>query len=141
MAQNAISAHGTILYHKVGVGAFVEVGELGDFTLPGLTRNEFDSTPHNRDIDSWVMGVLRREAVTFPVFWNKQEATHLAMRQSIIDNSNDGFRISFPDGDDWVGSGFVRQVSQTAPVDGILAANVTVRFSGPMYVNGVLVGE
>jgi hypothetical protein len=135
MAQNAISAHGTLLYHNG-----VEVGELGDFTLPGLMRNEFDATTHNIDIDIWVMGVLRREPVTFPVFFNSVEATHLALRQSIIDNTEDEFKIVFPDGDEWLGSGFVRQVSQAAPVDGILSANVTIRLSGAMLINGVGVG-
>jgi hypothetical protein len=136
----AISAHGTIIDHKVGVGSWVEVGELGDFTLPGVTRNEFDATAHNRDIDTWVMGVLRRDPVTFPVFFSAADASHVAMRQSIIDNSFDGFRLTFPDGDVWIGSGYVRQLQQTAPVDGLMTGNVTVRLSGAMYLNGVLIG-
>jgi len=139
--QSAISGHGTIIEHSPADAGFVEIGELGDLTLPGVMRNEFDSTVQNRDIDSWVMGVLRRDAVTFPVFFNADlEPTHLALRQSIIDNSYDGFRITFPDGDIWIGSGFVRQLAQTAPVDGIYTGNVTVRLSGPMYINGELVG-
>lgn len=140
MPQYAISSHGVILEHKPGAGAFTEVGELGDLSLPGMTRNEFDATPHNRDIDSWVMGVLRRDPITFPVFFNKTEATHAALRAAIIANSNDGFRVTFPDGDLWLGSGFVKQVAQTAPVDGILTANVTIRLSGPMILNGTVIG-
>lgn len=140
MAQFAISSHGVIIEHSPDDTGYGEIGELGDLTLPGLTRNEFDSTPHNRDIDSWVMGVLRRDPITFPVFFNKTEGSHEDLRSSIIANTYDGFRITFPDGDFWIGSGFVRQVSQTAPVDGILTANVTIRLSGPMYLNGTLIG-
>lgn len=137
----AISAHGTLIEHSPGGGGFVEIGELGDFTLPGVMRNEFDATPHNRDIDSWVMGVLRRDPITFPVFFNAgTNPEHVDLRDSIIANSFDGFRVTFPDGDSWVGSGFVRQMQQTAPVDGLFTANVTVRLSGPMLINGVLVG-
>ena len=139
--QSAISGHGTIIEHSPNDEGYEEIGELGDLTLPGIMRNEFDSTTHNRDIDSWVMGVLRRDAITFPVFFNASlEPTHLVLRQSIIDNSYDGFRITFPDGDIWIGSGFVRQLAQTAPVDGIYTGNVTVRLSGPMFVNGVEIG-
>lgn len=137
----AISAHGTIIEHSPGGAGFTEIGELGDFTLPGVMRNEFDATPHNRDIDSWVMGVLRRDPITFPVFFNSAtNPEHVDLRQSIIDNSFDGFRVTFPDGDIWIGSGFVRQMQQTAPVDGLFTANVTVRLSGPMYLNGTLIG-
>jgi hypothetical protein len=137
----AISGHGTIIEHSPGGGGFVEIGELGDFTLPGVMRNEFDATAHNRDIDTWVMGVLRREAITVPVFFNAAtNPEHVALRQSIIDNRYDGFRITFPDGDVWVGSGFVRQLQQTAPVDGLYTGNVTIRLSGAMYANDQLLG-
>jgi hypothetical protein len=85
--------------------------------------------------------VLRREAITVPVFFNAAtNPEHVALRQSIIDNSYDGFRITFPDGDVWVGSGFVRQLQQTAPVDGLYTGNVTIRLSGAMYANDQLLG-
>jgi hypothetical protein len=116
-----ISAHGTVI----------------------ARRNEFDITSHNRDIDSYVLGVLRREAVTFPIFFDNADATHNAstgLWSAIIANSFDGYKITQPDGAVWMFSGRVQAMAQTAPVDGIQTANVTIRPSGAFHLNGVLIG-
>jgi hypothetical protein len=136
----AISGHGVIIEHSPSGGGFVEIGEVGDFTLPGVMRNEFDATTHNNDIDKWVLGVLRRDPITVPVFFNAgTNPEHVTLRDSIIDNTYDGFRMTFPDGDTWLGSGFVRTMQMTAPVDGLYTANVTIRLSGAMILNGVII--
>lgn len=140
---DSISAHGTLLsFEAAGGGGFVEVGELGDTTDPGTMRNEFDVTTHNLDIDNWIMGVLRRDPLTVTVFWNGGVAgtQHSAMRSAQIANDFVGFMVDFPDGDNWVGSGFVRQITRNQPVDGPQSAQVTIRLSGPFFLNGVLIG-
>lgn len=134
MPQIATGSHGTIVKHNG-----VAIGELGDITPPSLMRNEFDATSHNRDIDTWVMGVLRREPITFPVFYNKDDTSHQSLLTAIRTNAFDEFSVEFPEGSVWLGSGFCRQFApSSAPVEGLLAANVTIRLSGPMYVDGVL---
>jgi hypothetical protein len=54
----------------------------------------------------------------------------------------DGFKIVFPDGvNTWIASGQVKSVNNiTLPVDGLSTANVGIRFSGRMTINGVLIG-
>ena len=137
MTQIATTSHGTIIRHN---GA--EIGELGDITPPSVMRNEFDATSHNRDVDTWVMGVLRREAITFPVFYNKADVSHAALLTAIKDNTFDEYQVEFPDGSLWLGSGFCRQFAPSnAPVDGLLVATCTIRLSGAMYIDGVLFGE
>jgi len=141
----AISSHGTIIRRAPAAtpSTFTVIGELGDITGPGLMRNEFDATPHNRDIDSFVMGVLRREPITFPVFFHKDNPTHdhlTGLENAIITNSYDGYKLTTPDGGEIILSGFVRNVDKTAPVDGIQTANVTIRASGPFVLNGVVIG-
>ena len=137
---DSLSSHGTLLSVELTPGgAFTEVGELGDLTPPGLMRNEFDASTQNVDIDSWITGILRREPVTAPVFFNRNNASHAGLRALLIANTLTGFKVDKPDGDEWVGSGFVRQITDAAPVDGIQAATLTVRLSGPFYLNGVLV--
>lgn len=149
MAQG-ISSHGTIIEIKpaqgVSLGQWVEIAELGDIQMPGLTRNEFDITSHNRDIDTYVFGVARRDPVTFPMFFNKNIASQLLLREAQqngdgLVNMTNGFRITAPDGDIWVFSGGVKEIKQTAPVDGVQTANVTIRATGPYVLNGVEYGS
>ena len=140
--MEGISSHGTVIYRRVA-SAWVPIGEIGDTNPPGLTRNAHPTLSHNKDIDSFVGGVLRRNPPTFPVFFNKADGTHDAetgLYQAIIDNEFCGWRMVQPDTFEWVFSGFVQNVQPTAPVDGVQTANVTIQPSGPMYVDGQLVG-
>lgn len=138
---DSISAHGAIFsFEATPGGGYVEVGEVGDIVDPGQMRNEFDVTVHGLDIDNYILGVLRRDPLTITVFWNRAVATHDAMRTALQNNTFVGFKMEYPDGDDWVGSGFVRQITRNQPVDGPQSANVQIRLSGPFYLNGVLIG-
>jgi len=138
----AISSHGTLIARAPSATptTFSTIGELGDIQMPGLMRNEFDATPQNRDIDSYVTGVLRRQQTTFPIFYHKDNTTHLGLYDAIIDNSYDGYRFTSPDGQVLIMSGFVQSIVPAAPVDGLQVANVTLRFSGPFVFNGEVIG-
>jgi hypothetical protein len=142
--MQGISSHGTVISRKGALDAdFVDIGEIGDITMPGLSRNEFETTSHNQDIDSYVLGVLRREPVVFPIFFNKNDATHNAatgLQKAIIENAVDAYRITQPDGQEWIFSGGVQAMTQAAPVDGVQTANVTIRPTGAFLLNGIEVG-
>jgi hypothetical protein len=136
-----ISAHGTIIeVEDSGPGDWVEIGELGDIVMPGLSRNEHDITSQNRDIDTYILGVLRREDVTFPMFFNAAIDSQLILREAIIANTTKGWRLTAPDGDVWIFSGGVKQMKQTNPVDGVQTANVSIRPTGKFLLNGDEVG-
>jgi len=142
MATDALSSHGTILsFQPTPGGAFIEVAELGDITPPGLMRNEFDASIHNKDIDQWIMGILRREPISVPVFFNQALPSHDGLRELLIANEETGFKLENPDGDEWIGSGFVRGLQGASPVDGIQTATLTVRLSGNFILNGVEIGD
>src|ERR1044071_5538672 len=101
-----ISSHGTIIEFAPAATPtmYTEIAELGDIQMPGLNRNDFDITSHNRDIDTYVMGVLRRELVTFPMFFNKNISSQVLLRTAQLDgnpltNMSNGFRLTAPDGD------------------------------------------
>lgn len=144
------SAHGTLVeVQQTPGGAFTVIAELGDLTLPELSRNEFDATVQNRKTDDWVLsGIMRRSPLTVPLNFLPSNATHdhlTGLYKHMIDNTITGYRITVPpegtdDGIVWVMSGQVQAIRPTAPVDGKLAADVTFRFSGLMYVGGVLIG-
>lgn len=153
-----IAGHGALIQVEqdpVGApGSFTTVGELnGDITWPSLRRPETDVTSHQRTIDKWITGVLSREPMTFGVNYIKDDPTHDAATGLIshilgttVAARVRGFRLIGPEGaandDEWIGSGEVTNVGPiTHPVrEGARTAEVTVRFSGPMKIDGVIYG-
>lgn len=144
-----LSGHGAHIYRApvATPSTFTEIAEVGDIQLPGLDHNEFDATSHNRNIDAYVMGVLRRELFTIKINFLPTDPTHdhlAGLIKACVTNPVpiDGFKILFPDlVSNWVASGQVKSVSNIAlPVDGISTADVGIRFSGQMVINNVLIG-
>lgn len=126
---------------------FTEIAEVGDITLPGLDHNEFDATSHNRNIDAYVLGVLRRDLFTIKMNFLPADPTHdhlTGLIKACITNPvpTDGFKIVFPDlVNTWIASGQVKNINNIVlPVDGLSTADVGVRFSGVMTINGVVIG-
>lgn len=143
----AVSAHGTLIDVQLTPGgAWTEIAEQGDITPPAFTRNEFDATTQEKDIDSYVLGVLRRGQMTQPLHFLPTNNTqdHLTgLYKLMIDNTVTGFRIRYPavaGSVIWILSGQVQNLVPQAPVDGKLALDLTLRFSGPMSIGGVVVG-
>lgn len=140
-----ISAHATLVARAPNAtpGVFTTIAELGDIGVPELSRNEFDSSVHNRNIDDYVLGMLRRGTMTIPLNFIPTDGTHdhlTGLYKAIITNSIDGYRMAFPDNTTWIMSGQVQSIKPNAPVDGKLSADVTIRFSGYMSIGGVLIG-
>jgi hypothetical protein len=142
-------AHGTLIRRQAsGTGAFVEIANLGNITPPSLGRNDIEVTTHNNDIDQYVQGILRRGAVTFPMNFMPNDPSHnhlTGLYASVINHLVDGWELEFPEylGDPaliWVFSGGISNIVPTAPVDGALTANVTIRPTGEMIIGGVVIG-
>src|SRR5258708_26022356 len=75
---------------------FTDIAELDQIALPELSRNEFDASVQNRNIDSYVLGMLRRKSVQLQLNWLPFNATHDAVSglyAAIIANSFDGYRF------------------------------------------------
>lgn len=144
-----LSGHGAHIYRApiATPSTFTEIAEVGDVTLPGLDHNEFDAMTHNINIDSWVLGVLRRDLFTIRMNFLPSDPTHdhlTGLMKACFTNPvpMDGFKMLFPDlVNNWVASGQVKSVNNiTLPVDGLSTADVGIRFSGRMVINGVLIG-
>lgn len=145
----ALSGHGAHIYRApiATPSTFTEIAEVGDIQLPGLDHNEFDATTHNVNIDKYVMGVLRRDLFTIKLNFLPSDTTHdhlTGLIKACITNPVpvDGFKMIFPDLiNTWVASGQVKSVNNIVlPVDGLSTADVGIRFSGQMVINGVLIG-
>lgn len=144
MSVNGLSGHGTIVAVQLTPGgAFTDIAELGDITPPETSRNEFDSTTQNENIDSFILGVLRRSALTFPLNFIPSNNTHdhvTGLYKLQADNVMTGWRNTYPDGTEWIMSGQVQALKPAAPVDGKLAMDVTIRMSGVMTIDGAVIG-
>lgn len=128
--SNAQSAHGTLIARNT-----TTIGELRDITPPPLTRSEFDVTNQNDSDDSYVVGVRRKGALAFAInFLQSGEATHGTASGGLMyaytNKTLDVYKITFPDGATWSFSGYVTNIAVHAPVDGALAADVTIRPTG-----------
>lgn len=151
MSVNQKSGHGTMIAVQLYVSGavqstFTDIAEMGDVTPPALMRNEFDATTQNEDIDSRVMGVLRRGDFTVPLNFIPDNNTHdhiTGLQKLIISNVITGFKVTFPQVTPslvWIMSGAVKSFTPTAPVDGKLAATVVIGLSGRMWMGTTLVG-
>jgi len=145
-----LSGHGAHVYRAPAATptTFTEIAEVGDITLPGLTSNEFDATSHNVNIDAYVLGVMRRDLFTIKMNFLPQDPTHDHLTGLIRARMTnpvpiDGWKIVFPDlTTTWVASGQVKDINNIVlPVDGLSTADVGIRLSGKMTINGVVIGN
>ena len=127
--SNGISAHGTIIKRNG-----TAIAELRDITPPPLTRKPIETTTHNSDDDSYVVGIRRKGELTFMVnFLPSGEASHNAstgLLHAWGTGSKDEYQVLFPDGAIWLFSGFVTNIASKQPVDGAQEANISIRPSG-----------
>lgn len=142
----AISSHGTLVAVQLTPGgAFTTISELENVTPPELMRNEFDATTQNINIDAYVLGVLRRGTLDFPINYLPGDPSHdhlTGVTKLLTGNTVTGWRVTFPDiaATTWVMSGQVKSIKPAAPVDGKLASTITIRMSGVMSIGGVAIG-
>lgn len=127
--SNGISAHGTIIKRNG-----TAVAELRDITPPPLSRNPIETTTHNSDDDSYVVGIRRKGEMQFEVNWLPSDETTHDAQDGLLDawatGSKDRYELLFPDGAYWLFSGFVTNIAPKAPVDGAQSASISIRPSG-----------
>lgn len=133
---SAISAQGTLVLRQVqGSGAFTAIAELRDITPPSLSRNTIETTNHNEIEESFVVGIRRKGDMTFQIGFVPSLASHGAtagLIHSWVNGYRDVWRVTFPDASNWSFSGYVSNISPSAPLDDGLVADITVRPTGTM---------
>jgi len=139
-----ISAQGTIMARSIdpnwpddapqgGPVAFTDIAEMRDLTPPGLTRNPIETTTHNEEDDRYIVGIRRHGEVKVNLNFVPTDATqdhNTGLQAAWFDGSRDIYRITYPDGSQWLFSGFVSNFEPSAPVDDRLSADVTIRPTG-----------
>ena len=119
-----------------------------NLSLEEATAYSQREATHNVNIDKYVMGVLRRDIFTIKLNFLPTDPTHdhlTGLIKASITNPVpvDGFKILFPDlVSQWVASGQLKSVNNIMlPTDGLSSADVSIRFSGLMTINGVVIGN
>jgi hypothetical protein len=134
----AISAQGTIIARQpLGAGPFVDIAELRDTTPPPRSRNVIETTSHNEQDDTAVVGIRRTGELAFTIGWVPSSTTHnptTGLMKSFIGGDLDVFRITFPDASTWLFSGYVTNVGPSAPVDDGLTADISIKPTGAMTI-------
>lgn len=135
----AIDAFATLL--KIGDGAatetFATVAGVHDISGPGMSKTVHDTTVHSAGVN-WRLkkgGLKDGGQITFAIHWDPDNSTHddATGLQSLFEgDDNNNFQVVFPATTDktWDFDGVVSGFSPTAPVDGLLTADVTIDVSG-----------
>ena len=134
---DALSSFGTIVNIDQAGGGLVPIAQLRDIVGPGMSLGTEDVTPQEAT-GAWrqfVPTLLDGGEVTFQLNFIPTEDTHDAVGglvKDMVDRTLRDFRIDFPEGTEWAFSAYITNFVPTAPVEGALTADVTLRSSGPM---------
>jgi hypothetical protein len=135
----AISAQGTLIARAPAASpaAFVTIGELRDITPPPLSRNPIETTSHNGEEESFVVGIRRKGELGFQVGYvpgGGVDTNHDLLEQSWTDGSRDIWKVTYPNAAIWLFSGYLVNLGPSCPVDDGLVADVSVRPTGVMTI-------
>jgi hypothetical protein len=144
----ALSSHAVIVARALAATptVFTDIAELDTVTLPTLFRNVFDASVQNRNIDSNVLGMLRRKPLPLTLNFLPSDPTHdhlTGLYKALITEPVpvDGFKFYQTSSSVlWVASGQVASIDPKTPTDGKWAADVSIQLSGIMSIGGVTVG-
>ena len=123
---------------------FTTIAELDTISLPELSGNEADASVQNSNIDKYVVSILqRRKPVAITVNYLPTDPTQdwlQGLYFSRINNNFDGWKfLHNATGTIWIASGQITALTPKTPFEGKLQLDVTLRLSGPMYLNGLLI--
>lgn len=125
---------------------FTDLAELDVVNLPELGVNEADASIQNALADKYVTStLLRRKPVTISLNFRPDSGTqdHLTgLYKAVTTQSFDGYKFTHSSSSlVWVASGFCTNLKPKTPKEGVFGLDATLRFSGTMTINGVVVGS
>lgn len=137
MSNNALPSHGTLIQYEdpAAPGSWITVAELGDLTPLQLSRNTFETTAHNDDEDSFVVGLKRKGDLGFQIRYVPDDPTHndtTGLLKFWADGTLVNWRVVWTNGAYWQFPGYVIGFQPSAPLEGLLAAECMVKPSGDM---------
>lgn len=113
----------------------VAIAQIQDIEGPDLSTDTDEITNHDSPdgVEEFLVTIKRTGEVTFPLVFNGDETSHDdhdGLIKAWEDRSLDDYVMTFPDTSAWHFEAYVTGFSMSAPVDGHLSADVTLRPSG-----------
>lgn len=138
---NAIWAYGTLFQIGDGLGGFTTVAEVMDIKLPQLKRDIKEVTSHSspNGYEEHIPTIKRTAEVTFNINYVPTDATHndsTGLLSLYDSGALTPFKIVLTDvsASVWTFSGYVIGATADAPVNGQLAATVTIKPVGQVVL-------
>lgn len=124
---------------------FTTIAEIETVGLPEIGVNESDASVQNNTIDAYVFStLLRRKPVTLTLNFLPYDASQdniTGLYKAMTAGTIDGYKFTHsPSSLIWVASGAVTNLKPLTPMEGTLALEATMRFTGKMTINGATVG-
>jgi hypothetical protein len=124
---------------------FTTIAELDTVSLPELGVTDTDASVQNTTMDRYVVSTLmRRKPVTLSLNFLPYDASHdnvTGLLKAQTGGTFDGYKFTHTASSlIWVASGYVTNVKLKTAKEGVLGADVTLRFSGQMTIQGLTVG-
>lgn len=137
MPSYAISAHGSLVSIGAigGGGPYTAIGELGDIEGFDMSRNMHEAPRQTSSFISKVPGMADPGTLSFKINYlpNDTHPTagavgtgHDVLEDAFKNGEIRGWQLTFSNGVSWTADGVVSGLKPTEPVDGLLAADVTV---------------
>jgi len=136
--MTAYSSFGTLLQMDDGGGVnFTTIAQVGDISGPEVSVDTEETTNQSSPggYEEVIPTIKRSGEVTFPVWWDPNDATHDATTgiYYVLNNRlKRSFREIFPTNPvkRWNFTGYITNLGNTAEVAGLLTANVTIKVTG-----------
>jgi len=115
------------------------IGQIMDITGPQLSTDTDEITNHSSPdhTEEFIATIKRTGEITFPLVFNPGDEAHMALFTAWQNRSLDDYVMTFPDeegntgeGASWSFNAYCTGFSNSAPVTGHLAADITLRPSG-----------
>ncbi len=146
MSSNAVYALGTLIQREntPGGGVFTTIAEVRSIDGPEIDRDEIEVTHQqspakHREV---IAGLRDSGSISFGMNFQPGNATHDAVTGLMADQVTGtikNFKIVFPSSPPvaYLCPAFVKKVAITAPVDGVLGADVEIRVASAPTLTGV----
>lgn len=115
------------------------IGQMMDITGPSLTTDTDEITNHSSpdNTEEFIATIKRTGTIKFPLVFYSGDTSHTALQTAWEERSKDAYVMTYPDetgtagaGDSWSFDAYCVGFEMAAPVDGHLAADITLRPSG-----------
>lgn len=115
------------------------IGQIQDITGPQLATDTDEITNHSSpdNTEEFIATIKRTGTISFPLVFNPEDSAHSALFTAWDDRSKDSYVMTYPDdtgtaeaGASWTFDAYCVGFSMSAPVNGHLAADVSLRVTG-----------